>query len=119
MPIAGANKQFYQELGGLKGCYSVELTLATGQNERSCERCVDKLSKGLWIYPNPVRKGENIYIQTTDEIVSVQLYSIEGKLIQTSITPKTIATNKLQQGIYILIIQTKEKIFYNKKIVID
>jgi hypothetical protein len=120
VPLAGATKQFYQELGGLNGCYSVELTFANGQKERSCERCIDnKTGKSLSVYPNPVRQGENIQIQITEEIISVQLYSMEGKLIHIGnpIT-KTLTTIGLQQGVYIIRIQTKEKIIYSKKTVV-
>jgi hypothetical protein len=31
----------------------------------------------LNIYPNPARTGENLQIQTTDEIISIQLYTID------------------------------------------
>jgi hypothetical protein len=120
IPISGATNQFYQELEGLKGCYSVELTLSNGQKERTCECCIDnKTSKSLSVYPNPVRQGETLQIQTTDKIMLIQLYSMEGKLIRIGnhIT-KTLTTSELEQGVYIISIQTEGKIIYNKKIVI-
>jgi hypothetical protein len=117
--IVGSTNQFYQELGGLQGCYSVELTLANGQKERSCERCIEnKTNKSLSVYPNPVRQGENIQIQTANEIISVQLYSIEGRLIRIgNYITKTLSTNGLQPGIYIIRIQGKEKAMYKKQII--
>ena len=117
MLIAGATNQFYQELGGLNGCYSVELTLTNGQKERSCERCVDKIKKkDFSLFPNPVKQGQSIYIQTEEEITIIQIYSIDGKLIKTA-NNKEIHTKELTQGIYIVIIETKEKT-YNGKIVV-
>jgi hypothetical protein len=120
MPIAGATQQFYQEWRGLNGCYSVELTLANGQKERSCEHCIDnKINKSLNIYPNPLQEGNNLQIQTEDEIISIHLYSIEGKLIRIgNPATKRLATIGLQQGIYIVVISTQDKVIYNKKIVV-
>jgi hypothetical protein len=117
--IPGATNQFYQEPGGLNGCYSVLLTLANGQKERSCDRCADHTKTKLFnIFPNPIQRGENLQIQTTEEIASVKLYSIEGKLIRTEYIASTLATNNLSQGIYVLIVETKENGIYNKKIAI-
>jgi hypothetical protein len=79
---------------------------------------VEKASKGLWISPNPVRQGENIQIQTRNEIILMQLYSIDGKLIQTNNATKTLTTNTLQQGMYMLTIQTNDKEIHNRKIII-
>ena len=118
--IFGANNQFYQELGGLNGCYSVELTHTSGQKERSCERCMDKTKKKEFsLYPNPVQQGGNIYIQTEDEIIDIQLYSIDGKHIKTVKNEiGELPTGGLAQGIYVVIIQTKERIYTEKIIVL-
>jgi hypothetical protein len=54
--INGATNQFYQEIGGLNGCYSVELRLKAGGRMRSCERCAYKTTKsGISVYPNPTK----------------------------------------------------------------
>ena len=117
--IPGATEQFYQELGGLNGCYSVELLLTNGQKERSCERCVIKPNKALKVYPNPAKQGESIYIESKEEIESILLHSIDGKLLKEYYTGIShFPTAGLNQGIYILTIKQKKGDYYVFKCII-
>ncbi len=117
--IYGSTNQFYQELGGLNGCYSVELTLKNGSRMRSCERCIEKPEeKSFFLYPNPVKQGQTAFIETTEEILYIQLYSIDGKQItKKEYDIKEVQTDMLTQGVYIVVVQTKIR-RYNGRIVV-
>ncbi|MDR2408724.1 MAG: T9SS type A sorting domain-containing protein, partial [Bacteroidales bacterium] len=126
--IIGATEQFYQEIGGLKGCYSVELTLAGGAKIHSCERCVDKtVSKSLSIYPNPTKQGTPIKVNPGQDnnqtnVIRIEVYNTDGQLIMrkqiNSNDTFEVETNNLSAGIYLLrIISTDEQI-RNEKIVV-
>jgi hypothetical protein len=121
--IHGAIEQFYQEVGGLKGCYSVELTLVGGGKIKSCERCVDKTKsrKNLLIYPNPVSRGTLIHILLQEDNAKVELYTIAGKQIyQTPMNQGLfeMETDPLPAGIYILRLITTNGDIYNEKIIV-
>jgi hypothetical protein len=126
--IHGAKEQFYQEIGGLKGCYSVDLTLVKGSTIRSCEHCVDntqKDKKSISIYPNPVPSGTLIHIllhaDADDYTINAALYTIEGKQVykkQTEQDILEIETNSLSTGIYVLKLTTRNGQVYNEKIIL-
>ena len=119
--------QFYQELGGLNGCYSVELTLVNGKKVFSCERCLSKVSKQMTVYPNPTMRGNSITVilteenQTSEDLFNVELYTMDGKLLkmqQQQYGKADIETSSLPAGVYILKITTKDGQAFNEKIVV-
>ena len=123
----GATNQFYQEIGGLKGCYSVDLKLESGRIIRSCERCVDKTIKMMSIYPNPVKRGDVVSIFLSDDsqiyndLINITLYTSDGRLIrseQVHYGKFEVGTSNLSAGIYILKIMTNDGQLYNEKIVV-
>ena len=125
--IPNATNQFYQELGGLNACYSVELTLISGKKVFSCELCLSKVSKQMAVYPNPTMRGNPITIiltkenQTSEDLFNVELYTIDGKLLKMQLQSygKTdIETSSLPAGIYILKLTTNDGQIYNEKIVV-
>jgi hypothetical protein len=126
--LPGAINQFYQELGGLKGCYKVELTLKDGSKMFSCERCLDKVPKSSFTaYPNPVKQNNAIKVLLYEENgiynkpIHVTFYTSEGKLLesrQTSYGDFRIETLSLSAGIYILKVTTNDNNTYTEKIVI-
>ena len=125
--ILGATNQFYQELGGLKGCYSVELALKGGKKEFSCERCLDKTSKTLSVYPNPVKQNESVKVvyyqedNSKSETLSIEMYSMDGKIVfsgQMVEGQYEIPTHGLSQGVYTILLHTKNARVDTKKIVV-
>jgi predicted outer membrane repeat protein len=122
--IPNATEQFYQEIGGLKGCYMVELSLQNGKKEFSCEHCVDKTTKSIAVYPNPVRQGEVLQIvcdSEDNEQQIITLYAINGEKILCKQMHKNLSeieTTNLQAGVYILRIQTAKGKMINRKIII-
>ncbi len=68
------------------------------------------------IYPNPLK--EEIFIKTNFTISSVEIYSLQGALIYTSneVINNRIANLNLQNGIYMMILKTKNGIFSRTKI---
>jgi parallel beta-helix repeat protein len=126
--IFGATNQFYQELGGLNGCYKVNLTLKSGKKEMTCERCLDNVKKLLSIYPNPAKQGISVKVLFYEEnkpyqgLMEAMLYSAEGKLLQTKQSycgNMEINTFGLSTGIYILKITTEDGLIHNEKIMVE
>ena len=120
--IDGATEQFYQEIGGLNGCYSVELRLKVGGKMRSCERCAYKTSKekGISVYPNP---NEGTFTINTNidpqEVISVQVVSMLGQSIykQSGLPSNIIQLPSSTSGVfYVEIITTTQK-FIRKMVV--
>lgn len=52
------------------------------------------------IYPNPVI--DKLFIDTTDQIKNIEIYSILGQLEQSSTTLKELNTSKLKSGNYVV-----------------
>jgi hypothetical protein len=120
--IPGATNQFYQELSGLNGCYGVELTLVNGRKMRSCERCIEQPDrKAFSIYPNPVKQGQNIWIETTEEIHYIRVYSVDGKLLHNKQYPNgnvSLDLPQLPAGMYLINALTQEGKSYNTKLIV-
>jgi hypothetical protein len=81
----------------------------------------------LNVYPNPSSSGEQVQIRLGNEnvyyenAVTVNLYSLEGKLLKTKDCSNgafSLEMPPLAAGIYLLTIRTTEGKTYNKKIVI-
>ncbi|MDR0367963.1 MAG: T9SS type A sorting domain-containing protein [Bacteroidales bacterium] len=126
--IVGATNQFYQELGGLNGCYSVRLTLQGGSRMHSCERCMDKTDKSSFIiYPNPVQQNNSLQIllykdnKIYNNVVYASFYTFEGKLlksVQSENGDFRLETVSFSSGMYILKVTTNDNITYTEKIII-
>ncbi len=126
--IPGAKEQFYQEPGGLEGCYSVELTLKDGNKVFSCERCLEKKTvKSISIYPNLAKQGNPVNVSLGKagpekaEPMYVSLYTSEGKCISNKQFYEDsfeIETHGLATGIYILRITVGDKQIHNEKIIV-
>ena len=114
--INGAKEQFYQEIGGLNGCYSVELRLKVGGRMRSCVRCAYKTSKSgeIYVYPNPA--GSQLIVDYgRDGACPVptgeyQIFSVVGQVVMEGVLPcrdaincvSTISVESLVNGMYFL-----------------
>ena len=108
--IDGATEQFYQEIGGLNGCYSVELRLKVGGKMRSCVRCAYKTSKekGISVYPNPANGQLKIKNYELRENTEYQIYSIVGQIVQQGkLYNNIINVETLANGLYFLKVDGK------------
>jgi len=84
--------------------------LATNTSEKTT-------NSALRVYPNPAT--DNIYIESGELIKTVELFSIDGKIIQklkVDSNSSIISLDKLKQGIYFLRIQTNDQLFTAKVI---
>jgi hypothetical protein len=119
--IQGAVNQFYQEPGGLNGCYKVSMSLKGGGMETSCERCLDKVTKGFSIYPNPTKNTVFVALsKVPTTAIHYQLYDIQGKELQRgsfSSQEKEIDISSFSRGIYLLSLTLENQTKIIKKIV--
>jgi len=95
--IEGATKQFYNDLDGLIGSYSLKLTTIDGQTLYTCAKVLNiPLIKKISVYPNPLKVNEPCNIQMTglsnEQLVGAELsvYSMQGVCVyQSSKVEKT------------------------------
>ncbi len=73
------------------------------------------------VYPNPVRVGENLVIEHTTTIQSVQLYTLQGQQVPVSVVLNnavaSVQTHQLAEGIYLLHWADKNRRFQKRMVV--
>ncbi len=70
------------------------------------------------VFPNPSSNKINIVSTSQTQIISISIYSCDGKLmkqINTDSNMETINTKRLENGIYTLVVQLKNNMIINKK----
>lgn len=82
------------------------------------------LEKGNRMYPNPVKKGNDIHFVINDRsITEVSLYDVSGKLIKKQNIDKeriTINTQNLSTGTYIYKLESKnDQVIFSGKIIVE
>lgn len=98
-------------------CYTVASVKGEGESVWSEEACVTaegivaigraELDALIQIYPNPV--ADILYIDGTTEVLSLQVFDIQGRLIYAvEKSTKEIATNNWAPGFYIINIHTEQ-----------
>lgn len=87
--------------------YIIEYPNTTNIFERESENTIQ-------LFPNPTKRY--IQVKSDTEIKDISLTSIDGRVIETTLT-KTIDLNNIDTGIYFLNITTKENKLIVKKIV--
>jgi hypothetical protein len=75
-------------------------------------------STGLQIYPNPA--SEVLHLEAKERITSTELFSTDGRLVQTATTGdnnfRNLEFGQLKPGLYILRIKTANQ-FYSEKVI--
>lgn len=74
----------------------------------------ENLTNELEIYPNPVQ--EKLHVNTSEEILNVVLFDINGRIINSSLINNTIDFSNISNGVYLIKITTDKGII-NKKII--
>jgi len=89
--IKGATKQFYNDLDGLIGSYSLKLTTVDGETLYTCAKVLNiPLIKKITVYPNPLKVNQPATIQMTglsnEDLVGAELsvYSMQGICVYQS-----------------------------------
>ncbi|MDB2657296.1 T9SS type A sorting domain-containing protein [Crocinitomicaceae bacterium] len=70
-------------------------------------------SEGVSIYPNPVRSGSAIQIQSSAEITSIQIFNLMGSLIYQGNLAE-LKTIQLNEGAYLICVETNANIHRQK-----
>jgi len=78
----------------------------------------NEVSTGLRIYPNPAT--ERLYIQAKEIITGVEIYSIDGRLVQATLNSNNnfmnIEVGQLKPGLYYLRVKTTDRLYSEKVI---
>jgi hypothetical protein len=74
------------------------------------------------IYPNPVSSGFFLNYSLNDYPISLKIYTLQGQLIATKTVHQDreeIATNELNDGIYIMTIEKNNRLISRNKIIVN
>jgi len=89
--LEGATKQFYNDLGGLVGSYSLKLTTVDGQTLYTCAKVLNiPLSKKVIVFPSPVKVNQALTVKLTgmenEDLDGAELsfYSMQGVCVYHS-----------------------------------
>ena len=123
--IVGATKQFYCELGGLNGFYSLVVTTKDGKKKTVCGIQCDYVLPPFSIiaYPNPAKANEEFTLEVkglTEEelnIAKIYVYSVSGILAHTERQIEYKNLVSLPQGEYIALVVVDGKSAYCKILV--
>ena len=130
--INGATEQFYNEKGGLNGCYSAVLTRKDGTTETTCEKCFDnkKALTDNWklsVYPNPSKQGNVAKVTLAQDqirysgILEVTITSMTGSEVMR-MRPNggefEVETIRLTPGFYNIKVVTEDGNSYNEKMIV-
>ena len=75
-------------------------------------------TQNISIFPNPITNGQTLQIKSDEEILTYNIYNISGqKVLSGNINNNKININNLQTGIYIIELNTNNKIIREKLIV--
>jgi hypothetical protein len=128
-PISGATAQFYTEKSGLDGFYSLQVSTKEGAILWSCEQefKATKLKNAtISAFPNPARSFEPFTVRITDlndqdlKGAVMNIYNVQGSLVQTINEVKRVNSVKLPVGVYIgTVITSDQKRFTFKIIVVN
>lgn len=123
--IDGANNQFYCDLGGLEGTYSVEVTTVKGEKKMICGTTFERILPPFSIvaYPNPAKANENFTLEVKGlseeelETAKIYVYKVSGTIAHTErkIDYKNLVS--LPQGEYVALVVLEGKSAFCKVIV--
>lgn len=109
-PIAGANKSYYNKIGGLSenDYYTCLVTLPDGTQEMSCVFVPTITQEGqISLSPSYIRSGQNVVVSVPQK-AQVRGYNTMGLPIFTTDIPAGESTLPLsmEHGMYILVVST-------------
>lgn len=123
--LVGETKQYFQESGGLKGDYYVQITTTEGISGKSNTISVGNQSIGIRVAPNPVENGQDFYISIQASIYDLEkaqlyIYNSTGALIvsQTRIHTK-MSFNGLTSGCYMIMIKMPDNRILQEKVIVN
>jgi len=126
--IDGATKQFYNDLDGLVGSYSLKVTTTDGQTLYTCAKELNiVLTQKISVYPSPLKVSEPCTVKmsgtTIAELVGAQLsvYSLQGVQIYHSDKVERLNTVYLPavSGIYLGNVTTAKGQVFPFKIIVE
>jgi hypothetical protein len=68
------------------------------------------------VYPNPA--SQNVFLELSDEVFNVEIYSLLGKLITSEHDNKIVNIETLPSGTYILKVTAENRVGFSKIVVI-
>jgi hypothetical protein len=125
--IEGATKQFYNDLDGLIGSYSLEVTTTDGQTLYTCSKVLNvPLIKKLSVFPSPLKVNQPCTVKFTGmsdtelEGSELSVYSVQGILVYHSIKVENSNSIYLPaiDGMYLGNVTTKDGQVFPFKVIV-
>lgn len=109
--IVAADGTPRRAMNWLKSYMASEASKVPNKFEKNASREKDVYSEKIEIYPNPAVNHVSI---KGDNIKSVRIYDISGKHLMTSSNCNSINIEHLEKGLYLLAVETEEKLIQEK-----
>lgn len=78
----------------------------------------ENIASSFVAYPNPVKKGDMLYVSNGKEAQSILIYNLTGQLVyQAKKSVQEIDTRDFQPGIYLIKIQTNQNVIMRNVII--
>lgn len=105
------NEALLYTMPGQDECY--QLSVGIEENQATID---------LQIIPNPVVRGRQLEVQTSEDILNIKIYNASGMLMETyeliSGQKINIETSKLKQGVYFMKAETRKGLTITQKILV-
>jgi hypothetical protein len=123
--IDGANGQYYCELGGLEGDYSVKVVTVDGEELFVCKKHFDRVEPpfSIAVYPNPAKANEDFTLEvkglTEEEFASARIfvYTANGVLAYSTKRVSDRNSISLPVGEYVALVVLEGRSAYCKVLV--
>lgn len=123
--IDGANGQYYCELGGLEGDYSVKVVTVDGEELFVCKKHFDRVEPpfSIAVYPNPAKANEEFTLEvkglTEEEFASARIfvYTANGVLAYSTKRVSDRNSISLPVGEYVALVVLEGRSAYCKVLV--
>ncbi|MDD4968178.1 MAG: YDG domain-containing protein [Paludibacter sp.] len=125
--LDGATKQFYNDLDGLIGSYSLKLTTVDGQTLYTCPKVLNiPLAKKVSIYPSPVKANQNVTVKLTGMVnedldgAELSIYTMQGVIVYHSTKVQKLNTIVLPpvEGMYVGKVTTSKGQEFSFKVIV-
>ena len=126
--IDGATKQFYNDLDGLIGSYSLKVTTTDGQTLYTCAKDLNiPLTQKISVYPSPLKVNQPCTVKmsgmTNAELEGAELsvYTMQGNLIYHSVKVEKLNSVYLPSvdGMYLGNVTTSKGKVFPFKIIVE
>ena len=92
---------------------------ATASLQFDVVNSINELENKIAVYPTVVRPNQSVSINSSENVQSITLVDLSGKIYLTQVSRNIKLPQSIQSGLYTIIIALEDDVYYSKIIVID